>query len=156
MRGINWPVKIEGEPFERTCLRVQQWAQRVFQWRDDQQVWGMPEFWATADELDARFCASMPTAADGIVDGVVIGDCDDYAGLCLHALRRLGIDARYLTCWCETGGYHCVCLAQHDGEALVLDNRYGQPMSRHDLWLQGYKFDAMSGLHPGDDWAKVN
>jgi len=146
MSGLNWPVKIDGEPFERTCLRVQEWAQGIFVWRDDQQVWGVPEYWASADELETM------AARNG---GRVIGDCDDYASLCLHALREMGVEARYLTAWCETGGYHCVCLARHDGEALVLDNRFGPPMDRQQLYLSGYKFDRMSGLSPRDSWAEV-
>jgi len=149
MSAINWPVRIDGEPFERTCLRVQQWADGIFIWEDDQKVWGVPEFWATADELEANFIAN---------NGRVIGDCDDRAGLCVHALRLIGVEARYLTCWTELGGYHCPCVARHDGEALVLDNRFGPPMTREQLYLIGYKFDRMSGANPNDPndpWTKV-
>jgi len=137
---IDWPEVAPN--FEETCDRVQAWAQSIFTWRDDSQVWDMPEFWATADEMEQRFTGNN-----------IVGDCDDYASLCVHALRRMAIEARYLTCWTETGGYHCICLARENGKALVLDNRFKVPMPRQALYLIGYKFDRMSGVAPGDDWA---
>jgi predicted transglutaminase-like cysteine proteinase len=141
---LIWPDSIEGESFSRTCERVQAWAQSIFEWRDDQQVWGEPDFWASPAELEAKFA-----------DGKLVGDCDDYAGLCVHALRMLGLEARCLLCWCETGGYHATCLARSPDKTWVLDNRFQNVMSRKELEATGYKWHVMSSARAGGIWSEA-
>jgi hypothetical protein len=42
-----------------------------------------------------------------------------------------------------------------EGTGLVLDNRYSRIVSREELERIGYRWEALSGLNPGDPWTEV-
>ncbi|MBI3715073.1 MAG: hypothetical protein HY255_03650 [Betaproteobacteria bacterium] len=138
---MEWPVNA-------TPQQVFEWAVKHFAYHSDIEVWGMPEFWATPEDLNAD------AAKNG---GVVYGDCDDFAGLCVHALRANGHPARYVTvatevCPSDTPFDHCVA----ESNGLLFDCRYLQGLqSVDDLEVVGYRFIEMSGLQPGDPWTEV-
>ncbi len=138
---MDWPVNV-------TPDQVFSWAYKRFEWHADAEIWVWPEFWAAPDEL----------AKDaGEHNGVVFGDCDDFAGMCVHALRSNGFPARYVvvkTEQCPANIPYDHCVAESDGQ--IFDCRYGQgTQSRGDLEAAGYTFVQMSGLAPDDPWTEV-
>lgn len=78
----------------------------------------------------------------------IVGDCEDFALACRKLCRDADIDTRLVVCFTEDGEGHCVL----ECEGWILDNRYKKVMSRDDL---DYKWLAISGFNPGDDWHKI-
>ncbi len=108
-----------------------------FGWADDHATFGLNEYWATFQELQARSRR-----------GEITGDCDDFAEMCVHALRSNGLPARFVFCQVETGEFHCV--AETDG--MILDNRQNFPTPQAKL---PYKWISVSGLKAGDPWHEI-
>jgi predicted transglutaminase-like cysteine proteinase len=132
----NYPVSL------LTIAAVHDWAQAHFEWTPDGDVWKVPEYWATWEELRTS--------------DVVKGDCDDFAAMCIAACRHLGYDAYYATCWDESGRYHCVCIVMLSPNAhYVLDNRHGALETKQSLENLGYSWDSISGKEPNQPWSKL-
>jgi predicted transglutaminase-like cysteine proteinase len=68
------------------------------------------------------------------------GDCEDFAIAKRQALLSHGIDSRFATCWCETGGYHAVLVVQTDHGYFILDNRHDDVKGFSEL---PYKWDKI-------------
>lgn len=94
-----------------------------------------------------------------LVDGLRVGDCDDYAVHKLQYLLRCGLPRGALRlAVCRVGylqEYHCVLLVYlDDGDAVILDNR------TEGLWrksrVAGYTW--VSEEYPGHDfwWRKLS
>lgn len=109
-----------------------------FQYTPDEQAWGSPEYWASPKEM----------AAQADADGMVRGDCDDFAILCRDELAKAGLRSRLVFCQVETGGYHLVC--EIDG--WVLDCRHRIVMPRDDL---PYQWVSISGYATGEEWREI-
>ena len=101
-------------------------------YKTDLEQYSTPEFWTVAGKF---------------------GDCEDYALLKRAYLLEQGAnpDDLYLACcWCETGEYHCVLIAETEKGAYVLDNRYPfliQPSQVNYKWdkaLRGNKWYELS------------
>lgn len=112
-------------------------AKSRFGWADDSSTFGNAEYWATLKELQARSQR-----------GEITGDCDDFAEMCVRALRDNGLPARFVFCQVETGGYHCV--AESDG--VILDNRQNFPTPQAKL---PYTWISISGFAAGDPWHEI-
>lgn len=141
---LAWPTP-RGD-FEHQCLNIFNWAQGIFFWTEDQQVWHLPEFWATESDLEKNYEEN---------NGRILDDCDGFAAMCVVAARKVGLRSVFATCRTETGGYHCVCIIRRDNEALMLDNRQGRPLSITEAERIGYVFDMCSGEAPGEPWRKL-
>ena len=111
-----------------------------FVYQDDLQTFGKPEHWATPQEL-------IPLIESV---GEFHGDCDDFAAMCVHEMRKAGHPARFIFCHCP-GGYHLV--AECNG--WVLDNRYTDVMTKPLLERDGYSWISASGTKPGDSWRAI-
>jgi predicted transglutaminase-like cysteine proteinase len=76
------------------------------------------------------------------------GDCEDFALACRMLCRKAGIESRLVTCWTETGGYHCVL----ESGGWVLDNRHTTLTTKDNL---PYRWDRISGFNAGDPWKVI-
>lgn len=137
---LNWPL-------EQDLDVIHSWVNDHFVWTPDQEVWQMPEFWATEEELEQN------AAKHG---GIVRDDCDGHAALFVIACRKLRMPARFLTVAyppIDSKWDYNHCVAESSGR--VSDNRYPRLETRSGLEAAGYKFYSMSGFHPGDDWTRI-
>lgn len=110
-----------------------------FGWTDDRSTFGQEDYWANTDEMIAA-----------AINGKVKGDCDDFAELCVHALRKEGYPARFILCLTEDKEAHLV--AEIDGQ--ILDNRqnFVTPID----FLDHYQWLACSGTKPGEPWHRIS
>lgn len=85
---------------------VQQVVTSNITYKTDQQRWGIPDKWSTADET---LTATVTT--NGVTYGPMEGDCEDGAVLMYVLARLSGIPKEQLYLWCGDviGGGHC-CL----------------------------------------------
>ena len=110
------------------------------------------------DEVNKKFIYESDENIDGEIDTWITasaesawrGDCEDFALLCRKLLRDKGnANGMLLTCWTETGAYHCVLYI----EGWILDYRYAWVMSNTDLQSTGYVWHKL-GL-PNGKWYYV-
>ena len=93
----------------------------------------------------------------GLVDGVRVGDCEDYAVHKLRLAMSRGYNRgamRLATCLTERGEPHCVLLVYlSDGDAIILDNR------TEGLWRKSKRpsYTWLAEEWPGHDfwWKKL-
>lgn len=116
--------------------RVRHRVAAGFEYADDIDQWGVIEDWRIPDNVDS-----------------VRGDCDDFALACRHLLRQEGIPTRLVVCQTKSGDFHLVCTV---GD-YVLDNRFDRVMRKSTLETRGYgyRWIAISGENPGDDWHEL-
>lgn len=114
---------------------VANWLRDVFDYVPDPlRPDGLMDEWPTRAEVEAKLAAN---------NGRLPGDCDDHAFAAGLALADLGVRARVVLCYIETGGYHAVC---EDELGYVIDNRYpGRVLTWPELERIGYRRDRMSG-----------
>jgi len=115
-------------------------AKAIFGWADDRTAFGKVEYWGTYQELIAMFQERKQ----------VIGDCEDFAALCVRPLREAGYEARFILCLTESDDPHCVC----ECNGMILDNRQVYPTPIE--FLDKYKFLAASGTVPGEPWRRID
>ncbi len=101
--------------------KINYMVNRVLAYRDDARVWKTGEYWASPSEaLEKR-----------------AGDCEDYAILKYALLRDLGVqdeDMRIVVLMDEAAGqHHAVLSVRHDGQWLILDNRFSRIRFERDL-----------------------
>jgi len=135
---LDWPAKQQSYEDSFTFYtRIFRWAIAHFVYDTDQDVWGVPEHWDSLEDLEKL----------AEVHGKVIGDCDDFAQLCRHALAKLGIPSRIVICTVENSGNarqnHAVA---ESPEGWVLDNRQPSVTSWPALIALGYKKDCFGPL----------
>lgn len=116
---------------EQVCASVH----NGFRYVPDLLAWGKPEYWASIQD-DAGKVAQ---------DGIVTGDCDDFALMCRYKLDAFGIENHLVFCQVSTGEYHLVC----EASGWILDCRYKQIMPRN---LLDYTWISRSGTKPGEPW----
>lgn len=110
-----------------------------FKYQTDLKQFGVEEKWVMP-----------PNTFDGTTK--IVGDCEDFALACRKLCRDRGIDnSRLVVCLTEDGEGHCVL----EVNGWILDNRYKRVMSRDQLGNDGYKWLAISGYNPGDDWHRI-
>lgn len=110
-----------------------------FKYEFDKDQYGMVEKWVMPEE---GFDGSQR----------IVGDCEDFALACRKLCRDRGIEkTRLVVCMTETNEGHCVL----EVNGWILDNRYRRVMSRDELDREGYRWIAISGYNPGDDWHKI-
>ena len=109
-----------------------------FRYKSDVEVFKQSEHWIDPSEIKA--------AIDSL--GIVLGDCDDFASLCVFVGRRANKPMRFVICLTETDELHCV--AECGG--WILDNRQDEVMRRDDL---PYKWIAISGFNRGEPWHSI-
>lgn len=114
-------------------------AKARFNYCPDREVFGEEEHWIDPSEIRKQLAAQ----------GFVLGDCDDFASLCVMLARQQGIPARFMVCLTEAGEPHAV--GEVDG--WILDNRQQDVMRRDDL---DYSWLVISGFLPGEDWHFIN
>lgn len=113
-------------------------AKSRFQYLSDEQAFGQEEHWISPTEVAQQLAAS----------GIVAGDCDDFASLCVMSARSQGLPARFVLCLTEASETHLVC----EVDGWVLDNRQPDVTRRDDL---DYVWCAVSGFKPGDPWHTI-
>jgi predicted transglutaminase-like cysteine proteinase len=116
-------------PEFEAVAQVAKFMQRVFEYKAD--PWNA-DHWMGRDEVEWQI----------VKTGQLVGDCDDHAFCAVYALADLGIPARVVLCWTETGEYHAVCESK---SGWVLDNRR---LGVVETWetLRDYRRDRMSGF----------
>jgi hypothetical protein len=108
---LDWPTKKQHyEDDADFYLRIFRWAMSHFAYDSDEDVWNEPDHWDSLEDLESLVVAK----------GRIVGDCDDFAQLCRHALAKLDIPTRLVICTVENGGLHCVA---ETPEGWVFDNR---------------------------------
>ncbi len=111
--------RLRGAEATRQLTEVNRTVNRV-RYRDDQDNWGQPDYWAAPREFLARG-----------------GDCEDFAIAKYHALRALGYgaeDLRLLILFdTKRATVHAVLAVVLDGQVLVLDNLRGAILPLGDL-----------------------
>lgn len=118
--------------------KIHQSALAGFRFIADQQQFDKPDHWMSVSEIREQLASQ----------GHLIGDCDDFASLCVMLARRDGLPARFVLCLTETGEPHLI--AEVDG--WVLCNRQTDVMRRDDL---DYTYVSVSGFAPGESWRSV-
>ena len=113
-------------------------AKASFRYASDLTAYHASEHWAGPEEIRQQI-------AD---QGFVLGDCDDFASLCVYLGRKVGLPMRFVLCLTEAGESHLV--AEVDG--WIMDNRQYQVERRDDL---GYTWVAISGLVEGAAWHAI-
>lgn len=113
-------------------------ALQHFAYADDVRTHGCADYWMSPDEIREQLASH----------GLLLGDCDDFAALCVMLARQQGLPARFVFCQAETGEYHLVC----EVEGWILDNRQMDVIARDDL---DYTWLAISGYAAGDPWRIV-
>jgi predicted transglutaminase-like cysteine proteinase len=109
-----------------------------FKYVTDKKQYGQEEKWSVPPEFK---------------EGMTFrGDCDDFAMMCRKLVREAGIEeSRLLVCYDETGEGHLVL----EVKGYVLDNRSRKLETKDSLTKTGYKWVAISGYNPGDQWYGV-
>ncbi|MDD2721615.1 MAG: transglutaminase-like cysteine peptidase [Gallionella sp.] len=109
-----------------------------FHYVSDQKKWGRSEYWAGPKESIA--------AAD--TDGIITGDCEDFALLCREELNKLGVPNRLALCAIPSGEFHIVC----ETNGWILDCRYKSVMTANEL---PYRWISISGYEAGEPWREI-
>ena len=109
-----------------------------FCYKTDMEVFHKVDYWVGPDEIQA----------DLKKFGMHIGDCDDFASMCVVRCRKVRLLARFVYCITETKESHLVC----EVNGWILDNRFPRVMRRDDL---KYSWIAVSGFNKGDQWELV-
>ena len=108
-------------------IRVNETVNRSVGYKTDIELYGTDELWTVANRE---------------------GDCEDYALTKRRLLLGLGWPLetlRLATCWVETGEYHAVLTADHDGQTWVLDNRHKSPRRWDRLPYRWHKRQKAGG-----------
>ncbi|WP_203466403.1 transglutaminase domain-containing protein [Dechloromonas sp. TW-R-39-2] len=113
-------------------------AKHQFYYQADLKAFGKVEYWIGPAEIREQLATQ----------GVVVGDCDDFASLCVMHARAQGLPARFVLCLTEAGESHLVC----EIEGWVLDNRQSEVERQDDL---DYSWLAVSDYVAGGDWRIV-
>lgn len=95
-----------------------------FVWGSDQDVFHKVDHWAFPVE----------------VNGVLMGDCDDFALRINTQMKAAGFKPRLVLCYTELGGAHLVC----ECEGWVADNRRTHVISAKQLQNEGYRYIAFN------------
>jgi len=119
----------------RTLHHLHRAATQQFRYASDFQAYGIDEYWVSPKELKEQIARN----------GFVLGDCDDFASLCVMLARQQGLPARFVMCLTENGESHLV--AEVDG--WILDNRFPDAVNRDDT---NYTWLTISGFNAGDPW----
>ena len=114
-------------------------AKHNFRYCSDLTKFGKEEYWLSSKEIMGQLSNQ----------GFLVGDCDDFASMCVMLLRKQGIPARFVFCRMEDGGGHLV--AEVNG--WILDNREPEVARRDDL---PYEWVCISGYQPGEDWKSIS
>ncbi|MBN9671089.1 transglutaminase-like cysteine peptidase [Roseibium aggregatum] len=119
--------------------KVNYMVNRLVAYRQDGRLWQKPEYWASpAETLERR-----------------AGDCEDYAILKYALLRDLGIadeDMRIVVLR-DTAAkrHHAVLSVRHEGNWLVLDNRFSRVRFERDL----PNYRALYSVNAAGAWSHV-
>jgi len=103
----------------RQMLLVQSVVQRTLRYREDRQMWGQADYWASAAETLSR-------------GG---GDCEDLAIVKYQALLALGFEPGDLVLSVgrdRARGDHALLLAREGGSWWVLDDKSSRPVRADD------------------------
>lgn len=120
----------------RQMLFVQSVAQRTLRYREDLQMWGEADYWASAAETLSR-------------GG---GDCEDLAIVKYQALLALGFAPGELVLSVGRDlarGDHALLLVRDGGTWWVLDDKYPRPVRSDEL--KGFE-PVMSFSGASDQW----
>lgn len=136
-----YPKKDKDEKLSAFLSRLFDWAVMSFEYHSDEDVYKVPEQWPTEKEI-----------SDQLENGMVKGDCDDFAFTCHYALKNNGIVSDLVLCWVtkdkKNDDYHMVCHVN----GYIMDNRFSHIMLAYDLSNDGYAWDKIGS---GDDWYEV-
>lgn len=119
----------------RTLHHLHAAALQQFHYVSDMLAFGVEDHWISPAEIQQQLAQH----------GRVLGDCDDFASLCVMLARQQDMPARFVLCITETAETHLV--AEVDG--WILDNRLPDLVRRDDL---DYAWLAISGFAAGDPW----
>lgn len=110
----------------------------VFEYTTDKEQYGLTEKWSVPPEFSRGMTFK--------------GDCDDFAMMCRKLCREEGIEnSRLVACLTELDEGHLVL----EVEGYILDNRSRKLETKDSLTAAGYKWLAISGYNPGDQWHGV-
>lgn len=113
-------------------------AQASFRHCSDTTAYHASEYWVAPAEIRAQIDSQ----------GFILGDCDDFASLCVTLARKLQMPARFVLCLTETDESHLVC----EVDGWILDNRQDTVRARDDL---RYVWLAISGYNKGEPWHSI-
>lgn len=122
----------------RAVFQLFHLAKHQFYYQADLKAFGKVEYWIGPAEIREQLSTQ----------GVVVGDCDDFASLCVMLARAQGLPARFMLCLTEAGESHLVC----EIVGWVLDSRQAEVERRDDL---NYSWLAVSGYGAGEAWRIV-
>lgn len=117
--------------------KVNYMVNRLVTYRDDVRLWQAGEYWASPVEtLEKR-----------------AGDCEDYAILKYALLRDLGVDDSdmRIVVLRDTAArsHHAVLSVRHDGNWLILDNRFSRVRFERDL----PNYQALYTVNASGEWS---
>lgn len=119
----------------RKAAQVFAAAKTSFRYDSDMDVYHVTEHWVTVDEIQDQLSRA----------GVIMGDCDDFASLCVCLGRKLGMPMRFVLCLTEDGDTHLVA----EMEGWIFDNRESDLARRDDL---PYTWIAISDYAKNGPW----
>lgn len=117
--------------------QVNAMVNRMLSYKEDDQLWQNPEYWASPSETLGRLA----------------GDCEDYAILKYALLRDLGVkdeDMRIVVLRdTAVRQYHAVLTVRHKNNWLVLDNRFSRVRFERDL----PNYRALYSVNASGEWS---
>lgn len=114
-------------------------AQAAFRYAPDLTAYHAAEHWCAPAEIGEQLAAQ----------GFFLGDCDDFASLCVTLCRKMQVPARFVLCLTERGESHLVC----EVDGWILDNRQDAVRARDEL---EYTWLAISGFNAGEPWHSIS
>lgn len=130
----------------KQLIAIQQDVYNRFTYMTDEFHYGVEEEWADIpDEL--------------LATGAIVGDCDDFARICMIKAQQQGFQTRLVFCRANGGG-HLICevVDPQFSQAFYFDNRQTTLVNLRSI--QDYEFIMVSGWNPsrGDkrDWLGID
>ncbi|TYC56436.1 hypothetical protein FMN50_11020 [Rhodobacterales bacterium] len=119
--------------------RVNYMVNRLVSYREDARLWEASEYWASPVETLGKRA----------------GDCEDYAILKYALLRDLGVvdeDMRIVVLR-DTAAriHHAVLSVRHEGNWLILDNRFSRVRFERDL----PNYQALYSVNAAGEWSHI-
>ncbi|WP_068417368.1 transglutaminase-like cysteine peptidase [Labrenzia sp. OB1] len=119
--------------------KVNYMVNRVLAYRDDARLWKTGEYWASPVESLTRRA----------------GDCEDYAILKYALLRDLGVEDKdmRIVVLRDTAArqHHAVLSVRHEGNWLILDNRFSRVRFERDL----PHYQVLYSVNAAGQWSHV-
>lgn len=116
-------IKLTQEIWNKMVQINNHWNNKIF-YKKDIQKHNKSDYWDSIEDIK-KDCT---------------GDCEEFAMIKQHALKKEGIESDIALCWVDPHHrkYHAVCVVDTDKGTFILDNRYHDVYSYEESIKRGY------------------